>query len=90
MMMLGATAARVIRRSIVIGLAPTLTGLGIGICCASVFAKVIESSLFVVHAGQISTYLIVTALIALVSLAAAFLASSRLRTLTPLEAARIR
>jgi len=88
MILLGCTHARVISRNVLSAVVPTSVGILIGICLGAAFSRILEAWLYGATAMQPSIYVATAVLVLAAATAAGYVASFRLRTVTPLEVIR--
>jgi len=87
-MALGARMSDVLRRVIVDGLKPTLTGVAIGLIAALALGRVLSTLVFGVQATDLATFFTVALLLTLVGLLASVLPAYRATRINPLAVLR--
>jgi ABC-type antimicrobial peptide transport system permease subunit len=85
---LGASMRNVAGLVVVQGMKPTLAGVGIGIVAALAMGKIAGSLIYGVSARDLTTFVVVTALLTLVSFAASLIPAMRAMRVDPLAVLR--
>jgi len=85
---LGAQSADIAKMVVGYGMKPIVWGILLGVAGSLAASRVLRSLLFEVQQTDVPTYVVVTLLLAMVGLTAAYLPSRRAATIDPLEALR--
>ena len=85
---LGAQRGDIAKMVIRYGMKPIVCGILLGVAGSLAASRVLRSLLFEVQQTDVPTYVVVTLLLAMVGLTAAYLPSRRAATIDPLEALR--